>query len=315
MAVFDLTTGLALVAAIGFGLQTIIVDIGMKRARGSMAEAPVLAATIISVVVSAALFWGIIAVQGLPSAVLSVNALAPFAIAGVAYPGAFRMLYFGGINRVGPSIAGALAASNPVIAALTAMLFLGERMTVLAGMGIICIVAGGALIQVARNAAQEATDIEDIISVQLADASPIDLLYPIAAAVMIGCALTAYKYGLNQFPHPVTATATAQTAALVVFLGLTTASGERRGQLVQTVNNRSAVVTFVLAGVIVAGAWLSQFFALERGTVVLVVPLLSTYPIVIIALSYGMERKIPRSPLVIVGILAIVAGASLVKLF
>lgn len=126
MAVFDLTTGLALVAAIGFDLQTISVDIGMKRARAQWRK-PGLSRNIYQIRGQRRTILGVIAVQGLPSTVLSVNALAPFAIAGVAYPGAFRMLYFGGINRVGPSIAGALPASNPAIAAPTAMLYLGNK--------------------------------------------------------------------------------------------------------------------------------------------------------------------------------------------
>ena len=74
------------------------------------------------------------------------------------------------------------------------------------------------------------------------------------------------------------------------------------------------MLLFSTTGAIVALAWVSQFVALEIGTVVTVVPLVNTYPLFIALITYAIARQVPRSPRVLGAILAIVVGASLMQL-
>jgi hypothetical protein len=55
--------------------------------------------------------------------------------------------------------------------------------------------------------------------------------------------------------------------------------------------------------------------ALGIGSVVVVVPLVNTYPLVIAAVSYGLARRLPRSPRVVAVIVSIVVVASLMQAF
>lgn len=313
MAVSETSVVLALIASLAFGLQAHAVEIGMDRAREIIDRTPALTAAYISIVVSAVLFWLFVWYRGVPE--LSLGSLWPFIVAGVVYPGAFRLLYFQGIDRVGSSVAAAVVAANPALSALLAVLFLGETLTLLVGTGVLFIVGGGILLQLAYNTANSEDDAEtDVVLRKLRQADLTDLLYPAGAFLCIGSGYVVIKFGLNRFPDAAVATATAQTAALVVFTALIASSGNARDELRDGVRTRFAVGTFVVAGVFVAVAWLSQFFALQFGTVIVVTPLVNSYPLVIVIIAYALSQSIPRSLHIITGITAIIVGAVLIGL-
>lgn len=294
---------LALGAAACFGLQAVVVRAGMRRASS-------FAAAFVSVVVSAGLFWLLAAVRGIPPAVTTLESVLPFVVAGLAYPAAFRLLYFEGIDRVGPSVAAAIIAANPLVAAGLAIAVLGEAMTPLVVGGVALIIVGGVALQLA-GAGDEDDDAADVLVRTLRAADSRDLLYPVAAMVLYGGASVLIKFGLDGFGHPATATALTQTSALVAFLAVMAVSGSARRNV--RVRDRVALGLFVVAGVFVALAWLGQFFALQLGTVVTVIPLVNTYPLVVVALTYLLARELPRSPRVLAGVVAIVAGATLLS--
>jgi drug/metabolite transporter (DMT)-like permease len=313
MAVSEMSVTLALIASLAFGLQAHAVEMGMDRAREIIDRTPALTAAYISIVVSAVLFWSFVWIRGAPS--LSLDALWPFLVAGVAYPGAFRLLYFEGIDRVGSSVAAAIVAANPALSAILAVWFLDEKLTPLVGIGVFFIVGGGVLLQLAYNTATSDGDVEtDVVLQKLRQADLTDLLYPAGAFLCIGSGYVVIKFGLNRFPDAAVATATAQTAAFVVFTALIAVSGNAREELRDGVRTRFAVGTFVVAGVFVAVAWLSQFFALQFGTVIVVTPLVNSYPLVIVVIAYGLSRSVPRSPYVLTGVISIIVGAVLIGL-
>ena len=132
-----------------------------------------------------------------------------------------------------------------------------------------------------------------------------------AATLATGGAFVLIDYGLAGFPDPVLATAVTQTPALVLFTGWAALAGTASDRLRV---GRAALGAFVLAGGFNFLGWLSNFFALRAGGVITVVPLINTMPLLILAITYGIERQIPRSGRVLVAVLAIVAGASLVQI-
>lgn len=310
-----LSSALALLGAVFIASQAITIQHGIRRAKSTATESPAFAAALTTIVVSVVIFWAMLLVRGVPTDAFTVANAAPFVVAGVLNPAIFRLLYFRGIEEVGPSIAAAFMAMNPLVAVMVAVPTLGEAVTVATGLGVVCIVAGGVVIQLTRNTMDETGDGTnlDVVTRQLARADPRGLLFPIGSTVFIGVSYVIIKYGLTRYPDPVSALAIAQTAALAVFLGLLLVSGRTRRRTAGV--NRAALGIFVLAGVFTALGQIANFFAIDIGTAVSVIPLFNTFPLLVLVFSYAIARELPRSPKLIAAVLAIVLGTVLIELF
>ena len=298
---------LALGAAAGFACYTVVVEYGMSWTETD--ESPALADAFYSTLVVTAGFWALALARGLPAGGLTVDGLWPFLVAGVAYPALFRFLYYEGIDRVGASVTAAIMGAYPAVSVLLAVVALDEGLGPVAGGGIALVVGGVVLLQLARGT--DEGDVEDVVTEKLAGANPRDLVYPAAATVSTGGAFVLIDYGLARFPDPVVATAVTQTPALVLFTGWAALAGASDGRLRV---GRPVLAAFVLAGGFNFVGWLSNFFALQSGSVITVVPLINTMPLLIMAITYGIQRELPRSRRVVAAVLAIVAGASLVQI-
>jgi drug/metabolite transporter (DMT)-like permease len=320
---------LALLSAVFVASQAVTIKHGSARARETATTSPAFAAAFTTIVVSTLIFWTLLLDQGIPAGTFGLAKAAPFVVAGVLNPAVFRLLYFRGIDEVGAPIAAAVLAMNPLVATVFAVPVLGETVTVATGVGIVCIVAGGVIIQSIQNAADVegasddgsgaaaanggASDDLDLVARQLATADARSLLAPLAAMAVFGISYVIITFGLNQFQEPVAGITIGQTTALVVFLGTILGSPSLRRQ-VRSVNG-PALGLFVLAGVFTAIAQLANFFALDLGTVVTVIPLTNTFPLLVLVLTYAIAREVPRSVPVLVGVLSIIAGSVLVELF
>lgn len=304
------SAGLAVFAAASFAVYTIALERGMERARIDADASPTLGAAFLSTVVAFVVFWALALSRGIPFDGLTVANVAPFVVAGVAYPALFRLLFYEGIDRVGAGLTAAVAGAHPAIAAVVAVAALGEVVTPVGGVGILLVVAGVVLLQLTQGA--EGDDLEDVLKERLATSRTIDLLFPLGATVAVAGSLVLIKWALDRFPDPVTATAITQIPALVIFAGWVFAAP--RG--VEQLRVRGSVLAaYAVAGLFVVGGWLGQFFALRIGTVVTVVPVLNAYPLIVVAITYGLARQVPRSPRVLGAIVAIIAGATLVQAF
>lgn len=297
---------LALLAAFSFGVYTIVLEHGMGRAREWLDQSPALGAAFLSTAVAFTGFWVVALGTGVPVEAITWIAVAPFIIAGVAYPGVFRMAFYVGIDRIGAGVAAAIVGAYPAVSAVLAIGFLGEQLTLLAAAGMGLIIVGVAVVQISQE-----DDGEDVVSAKLADSSPVDLLFPVVAMALFGGSLVLIKYGLDRFPHPITGTAITQTSAFVVITGWLLWSADSRQHLRV---GRSAVTAYLVGGVFIVLAWLAQFFALQVGTVITVAALLNTYPLIVVAITYALAKQLPRSPRLVGGVAAIVAGATLVQI-
>lgn len=298
---------LALGAAAGFAIYTVILEYGMAWA--DIKQSVSMAAAFYSTLTVTIGFWALALIRGIPAGTLTVGKLWPFLVAGVAYPALFRFLYFEGVDRVGASITGALMGAYPAISVVLAVILLQENLSAVSGFGIVLIIGGVVLLQFTRGSEQGA-DIEDVVTEKLVTAEFRDLVYPITAMLFTGGAFVLIDYGLAQFPDPIVATAVTQTPALILFTGWAMFTGSRGGYRV----GRAALGAFILGGGFNFLAWLANFFALQLGDVITVVPLLNTMPLLIMALTYGIQREVPRSGRVLTAVIVIVAGASLVQI-
>lgn len=298
---------LAIGAAAGFAVYTVILEYGMSWA--DIEQSVAMAAAFYSTLIVTVGFWVLALTRGIPAGTFTVGNLWPFLVAGIAYPALFRFLYFEGVDRVGASITGALMGAYPAVSVLLAVIVLGQNLGLVSGSGIALIIGGVVLLQFTQESEADG-DIEDIVTEKLVTAEFRDLLYPIAAMLFTGGAFVLIDYGLTGFPDPIVATAVTQTPALLLFTGWAVITGSSGGYRV----GRAALGAFVLGGGFNFLAWLANFFALQLGDVITVVPLLNTMPLLIMALTYGIQREVPRSGRVLTAVVAIVAGASLVQI-
>lgn len=326
MPIVTIPALLALFAGLCFALQAISIEKGVGDAKRSMSGSVTLLAAFVSVVVSMVLFWLIVIIRGGPTHEVTLTPVLIFIALGIGYPAVFRLLYFRGIDSVGPSIAAASITANPVVAAFLAVIFLDEILTVPVLIGTFFIVSGGALLQHKYNSIQTASAANggtmggsdmDVLARKLATADVRDLLILLVAMVIVGSAYVVISYGLSIFPDAVTATAITQssgTATLGAYLLLF-----QRETLTRSLTANSAtspyMALFVLAGVFVALAWLGQFFALQMGAVTTVVPLIYVYPLFLVAYAYAKAKQYPKSYEIVIGILALVVGATLVEIY
>lgn len=309
MVTLELSAGLALLAAVFAALQAIAVEYGLKSGDFIEQRSPALLATVISIVVSVVIFWLLLAVRGVSVDGVHVREVAPFAVAGLANPAAFRLLYFRSIDRIGARLSAAVVSANPAVAAILALPLFEEPFTVLTGIGLACIITGAIILQITGDSTDSD---EDLLLQELARTEPRDILVPAVAMLILGVSFVLVKVGLNRYSDPLMGTAIGQTAALIAFIPLFSVSSTSRQRI--RIRNRTALAAFTLAGVFVAGNWLAWFSALQVGTVIHVVPLSNTYPLFIVAISYLIARQIPKSPRVISGIAFITIGATLMQL-
>jgi len=314
MALIAPASVLAFAGAFFMASQAVTIKYGSRKARATMSS-PAFAAALTTIVVSVCIFWTLLVIQGVPADALTLTNAAPFVVAGLLNPAAFRFLYFTGIDEVGAPIAAALMAMNPLVATAVAVPVLGETLTLATGLGVLCIVAGGMIVQTVQNTADDPADADgelDVVTRQLAQADRRALLFPLGAMVVFGLSYVLIEFGLTQFPDPVYGTTVAQTTALIGFLAaLAWAPSIRRE--VRSIN-RPALAIFLLAGVLTACAQLANFFALNIGTAVTVIPLFNTFPLLVLVFTYAIAREIPRSRAIVAGVLAIVVGSILVEL-
>jgi len=136
-----------------------------------------------------------------------------------------------------------------------------------------------------------------------------DLIYPILAAVAFAISSNLRKLGLLVEHEPVMGAAV--TAVTGLFLGVAVLCV--RGGVKEIALTRRSAAWFFASGVSNSGAMLSVFYALGRGNVVIVEPLVGANPVLVILLSAVFLRDLEAvTPRVLAGVLCTVAGSILV---
>ena len=218
------------------------------------------------------------------------------ALAGAFNPGLFSILFMFGISRIGVARAAPIKGSSPLIAALLAVMFLGESPVWYHLGGVLLVVAGIALVSSGRTEGRWRR---------------IDALWPLAAAAAAGLGTVFWRRALPSFPD----------ALAGAFVGLVSAFALTafysfvfmRGGIADGI--RSAWQPFLLVGIIGAAG---QFFfasALQTGEVYRIAPLVQTSPLITVVFALLFLRRVEfitwRVP---AGALLTVGGAVLVNL-
>ena len=232
---------------------------------------------------------------------LNSKAFPLFILAGILSPALVRWLYFISIDRIGPSMSSSILSTGPAFTALIAALFLKEKLTVALSLGIILTISG--IIIFERD-------------IQTNGKSTIrhkkDLIFAVLAAFLVGLAIVIRKMGLNILDEPLFGV-TVGFATSLAFYGMLCLMFKRMRAEISL--NRNNTLYLCGAGVFLTAGWLSIFYALSHGEAIVVAPLASLHPMMVLAWSYlffkDME-KITRKT--VFGIFLVLIGVLLITL-
>lgn len=261
----------ALLFALGTALAYAFADV---TARFGLQRADPVVGAMMALVASVVLFLIVILVAGVRFPAFGVHYFW-MAAGGACNPGIFFVLFFIGISKLGVSRAAPIKGSSAIFAALLAMAFLGEDPSWYNLAGVLLVVGGIAVISSGAESGHWRR---------------LDMLWPLAAAVVAAVAALCWRIGIQAFPDTVAGAAVAIFAALVVVSGYTLAV--RRDRIRHSV--RMSWKFFIVAGAIEGFGKFLYASALQLGEVYRVLPVIQTSPLLVVLLSLLVLRKAER---------------------
>ena len=295
MDVSPLAVVFSFLAALGFASGTILVRIGTQRV-----SAPTTA--FFTVFTGAILLLVLAFAFHLPD----ILALAPttwawFALMGaMAYPIA-RVLVNRSIMVVGASRAAAMSAFQPVFALTLGVAFLGERPTLLVGLGTPVVVCGLLLVFLSepRNGS----------SSQVFSRKTVGYLLALGAAAAFGSRDVISRHVVSDLAPPLVAAAFALVLGGCMLFVLTHRDAVNS---VRTLPKRYILVCG-LAGVVLGLAVAALFQALSLAPVTVVSPINASNPLITLVLAHLFLKRLESiNLLLVVGTLLSVSGVAMV---
>jgi drug/metabolite transporter (DMT)-like permease len=276
---------LALMTAICFGINPVVLKLGFARkGRSDVAVVVGLAITVPVYLLMAPLLGGI------SFAHMTLPAVFGFVLGGLFGGGIGRRWMYLAIEKIGASPAAAIKNAAPVITTALAILFLGERVTLLHWLAIVTIVAGITLITWRKGLGAR-----HMLSV--------GVLAALGSALSYGIRPLFLKYGLDAANLPLTGALIGAVAALVYAAALTP-----KGELLFGLREKSLGL-FAASGILQALGFLALTFGLSGEDVSIVYPVTSTAPLFTLLFTALMLRNTERLTWrSVVGAVAITAG-------
>jgi len=280
----------ALANAFLFALHNIFTK---KALRYSNPATGVISSLLINIV-----FLWAMAILFVPIANVTIASILIFVAVGFFQPGLTRLLTYKGIDALGVAITDPIRASTPLFSAIMAILFLGEQMTLPIVVATLMIIAGIILLSWRSG------------SLKLAG-SALFLWYPIGASALAGASQVVRKFGLAAVPHPFLAAAVTASSSLVVSV-LTLWYVEKTAETWKM--NRQCFWWFLAAGITISFGMICIYYALDLGTVSVVIPISSTGPLFSLILTALFLRGVERVTLrIVMSAVMIVGGVILLS--
>jgi drug/metabolite transporter (DMT)-like permease len=261
-----LAVALALFSTFGFGAGFVLTQFALRWIPPRLGAA-------FSIPTATLLFWCLAPFSIYPAEV-DLSAAGLFAVIGLLFPAAVALLNFESNRLMGPNISGALSGLAPLFAVLLAVMLLGEHLRFLQLSGIAAIAAGVVLMYSGQWKASTVR-------------GPWLLVLPLGAAAIRGFIQPVIKLGLERWHNPIAAVVigyTVSSAVLILAALVPSRALERRF-------DRRGALWFAAVGLCNGSAVLSMYAALGRGPVTLVSPLIATYPLVTLLLTFRFLKR------------------------
>jgi drug/metabolite transporter (DMT)-like permease len=277
---------LALCASFLFGLALVLTQFGLNYLPPRRGAA-------VSIPTSAIMFLGIAPFM-LDWSGWNPRGAVIFAFVGLLFPATVTLLTFEANRLMGPSVSGALSNLTPVFAVLVAALLLGEVPRPLQALGIAMVVIGVIILSFDRR----------WLGTRWHYGAS---LLPLGIAAIRGLTHPVTKLGLTLWPDPFAAALIGYLMSSLVVTGVA-----RLGKNPPPKRDRSVGrLWFGFVGACNGLGVLAFYAALARGPVLLVSPLVATYPLVTLAFSAILLQSARVTITLIIGMATTVAGVML----
>jgi drug/metabolite transporter, DME family len=214
-----------------------------------------------------------------------------FVLSGIIQPAIVRVMFYVGIVRLGVSRAGPIRGTSPLFSVALAFFLFHDRPGLIVYLGGLLTITGTWLVSYKRAGE--------------AKWRPVDLLFPLGAAMLASVSQNIRKAGLNATDEPIIAATISTATSLFCLLGSLLFSGKARSIQI----DRQSLPFYGSAAIFALIGQVCTFIALNGGQISVVAPLVNTTPLFVIALSalfLRSEEKINR--FVVIGVVLLVAG-------
>jgi drug/metabolite transporter (DMT)-like permease len=262
---------LAVFCAIAYSFNYIFIQLGMRKSpqdNGSFLSLFICVLTVMGIYGSMFLFGG------KEMAPVSWMGVSFYMLAGFCTVFLGRTLLFAGIRKIGSSRAAALKNAAPVFTIVMAVLFLGETISLLAGVGILVILTF--LFLQARSDFRSERDHSD-------QGDKSGFMLALAAAICFGIGQGLRKLGIMYDSDAVLGSLIGSVFALSVFILMEI--GRKQLKLTLARNFRSINLYFIAAGIVTGLAQVSFFISLLYINVAYVSTIAAIEPIITIILA------------------------------
>ncbi len=199
-----------------------------------------------------------------------------------------------GVRYLGPTLTSTVSATTPLFGAAFGVFLLGEHLTLPIAAGTAAIIFGMAMLSYRGK---------------LKASWPLwALLFPLGAAIVRAGANSFNKVGLEIVPSPFFAGLVTFTVSFVLALGVQRA----RGVALPNLRSSPGLLWFAGAGVLHAIAVTLVNLALQISQVIIVLPLISTFPLFSLALSFFVFKRELLDARTIIAVLLVVPGVLLI---
>jgi drug/metabolite transporter, DME family len=277
----------AIFSAMGWAADSVLVRLGLRQSN-------IFAAMLVSYTVSVTCIWTYLLITT-PLDFLHSPAMIYFFVSGCLQPLFARALYYEALTRIGVSRAGPLRGAEPLFATVIAVSILHEQPTVPVYVGTVLIVGSVWAISAGRSGT--------------ANWRLLDALFPLGAALVSAISQSLRKQGLNILPDPFVAAATVTSVTLTLLVTFLVVTKQTK----QLHMGRDSFLFFFCAAMIALSAQISNFIALSRAEVSVIIPLLNTTPLFAVLFSSFFLRSMETiTPRIIFGAILMVAGVVII---
>jgi uncharacterized membrane protein len=284
---------LALFSSFLISVTTIIMKKGIERTNPTSA--------MLVVTLSGTLILLAISLPQIQLDHLRSKAFLLFILAGIFSPALVRWLYFISLDRIGPSMSSSILSTGPAFTAVIATVFLNEKITPTIALGIILIIGG--IITFEKDIQTDG---------KLTVRNKRDLIFALLAAFLVGLAIVIRKMGLNNLDEPLLGVTVGFTTSLVFYALLCLAFKRIRAAISL---NRENTLYLCGAGVFLTAGWLTLFYALSHGDAIIVAPLASLHPVMVLGWSYLFFKDMEKITFkTVIGIITVLIGVLLITI-
>jgi len=291
---------LALIAAVSWAIGAVLVRKGVSQAEESFT------AVAISVFLGIPLFSASVSLSGDWSKLwsLSGQGFILLGMAGIIHYVAGRLLSYNAYRLIGVNKASAFLRTSPFYTVILGVIFLKESLTIIAILGVVCIVAGAMLVSLEKES------VSGVRQKGLPKTETKGIIAALGGALCWGISPVLIKPAVEEVGSPFVGALVAYAAASVITACLFFRRQHRQqmGQL-----RLASIIPLVAGGTFTAIGHLIFFAALGYSPASMVTPLRDTNVIFIILFSFLLNRNIEVfTPKVILGVLATAVGAFLI---